>query len=302
MNILLATDGSDCARQALEYLRDFPFPADSRINLLTVLDKEAFKGRKRTDFSDEEKDHLKKTKKQIRKEGDRFMDDQAQVLMDKGWKVNTLVRTGHPAEEIVLAAGELPTDLVIVGSHGWTAVKRFLLGSVSDRVLQYAPCSVLIVKQPTAVTSIYSDQVLRILLAYDDSAPAQRAVEFLSSLPLGDATRVRALSVLPVIKMFRQDINQRLSWLWQEQKLLAEKALTRIAHEVRWGHPHVETELLETDDVSRAILDTAARDSSDLIVTGHKGKSAIDRFLLGSVTTHIAHHATCSVLAVRTKR
>jgi nucleotide-binding universal stress UspA family protein len=303
MNILLATDGSDCARQALEYLVDFPFPADSRISLLTVLDKEAFRGRKKPEqLSNEEKDRLEETRRQIRKEGEDFLEQQAQALRGKGRAVSTLVRSGHPAEEIVLAAGELSADLIIVGSHGRTAAKRFLLGSVSDQVLRYAPCSVLIVKQPTVETSIYSDRFLRILLAYDDSVPAKRAVEFMSGLPLGDETQIRVLSVLPVIKLFRQDIKQRLTWVWQEKKLAAEKALTRITHEVRWGHPEVETELLESEDVSQAILDAAARDKSDLIVLGHKGKGAIDRFLLGSVTSHIAHHAQCSVLAVRTER
>jgi nucleotide-binding universal stress UspA family protein len=302
MKILLATDGSDCGRQALEYLRDFPFPDDTRATLLTVLDREAFDARTEANLSDADKGRLDAARRVIQNEGEQFLETQAQILRDKGREVDTIIRTGHPAEEIVLAAEELDADLVMVGSHGWSAAKRLLLGSVSDRVLEYAPCSVLIVKQPDPETSIYSDQVLRILLAYDGSTPARQAAEFMASLPLGDPTEIRALSVMPVIKMFRQDINQRLSWVWHEEKLLAEKALARITHEVRWGHPHVETELVEADDVSQAILDTAARDKSDLIVTGYKGKGAIDRFLLGSVTTRIAHRATCSVLSVRAKR
>jgi nucleotide-binding universal stress UspA family protein len=48
-------------------------------------------------------------------------------------------------------------------------------------------------------------------------------------------------------------------------------------------------------------LESAAREASDLIVLGHKGKGSIDRFLLGSVAAQIAHHAQCSVLAVRTR-
>jgi len=302
MNILLATDCSRFSNQALEYLRDFPFPEKSRCHLITVLDKRAFKARKKSDLSDEEKDRLKATKKEILTEAEAFLDEQAQVLRDKGRDVQTRVSTGHPAGEIVKAAKELNADLIIVGSHGWTAAKRFMLGSVSDRVLQYAPCSVLIVKQPDADTSIYSDQVLNILLAYDDSESAKQAVEFMADLPLGEKTRVKALSVLPVIHMFRQDINQRLSWVWREKKRLDQQALERIAHEGRWGRPQVTTELLEAEDVSQTILDTAQQERSDLIVTGHKGKNAIDRFLLGSVTGHIAHHATCSVLAVRPKQ
>jgi nucleotide-binding universal stress UspA family protein len=209
MNILLATDGSRFAAQALEYLRDFPFPQAARCHLVTVLDKRAFKARRKSDLSAEQKDWLKQAKEDICKEGEDFLEEQARVLRAKGREVHTLVRTGHPADEIVQAAADVDADLVIVGSQGWTAAKRFMLGSVSDKVLQYAPCSVLIVKQPEEQVSIFSDEVLKILLAYDDSQPAKRAVEFMAALPLGDKTHIRALSVLPVIHMFRQDINQR---------------------------------------------------------------------------------------------
>jgi nucleotide-binding universal stress UspA family protein len=301
MKILLATDGSPCAEQALRYLLVFPIPRDSRIHLLTVLDKRAFKGRRKRELNDKERRHLKQVKDHVREEGARFVEAQARVLRENGLRVETLVRVGHPAEEIVTAAAELGADLVVVGSHGQSGVRRFLLGSVSDRVLHYAPCSVLIVKQPDAGGSIDSRQALRVLLAYDDSEPARRAVEFMAGLPLGEQYRIKALSVLPLIRMFRQDINQRLTWIWQEKKLVIEKALSRIAHEVRWGHPEVETELLESEDVSQAILESAAREASDLIVLGHKGKGSIDRFLLGSVAAQIAHHARCSVLAVRTR-
>jgi nucleotide-binding universal stress UspA family protein len=299
MKILLATDGSDCARQAIDFLRRFPIPDNSSVILLTVLVKEFFKGRDKSDLSPEQRDLLHQTKQEMRDEGKYLLEEEAKEVRGARLKVETLVRSGHPAEEIVLAAKELSSDLVVVGSHGLTGIKRFLLGSVSNHVLEYAPCSVLIVKECGEEDRVAKKQALRVLLAYDNSDPARYAVEFMAALPLGEYTHVRALSVLPVIKMFRQDIKQRLSWVWQEKKLLSERALARITHEVRWGHPEIETELREGEDVSQEILNAASRDHSDLIVLGHKGKGAIDRFLLGSVTSRVAHHAECSVLAVR---
>ena len=302
MNILLASDGSDCAQQAIDFLHRFPFPEDSSITLLTVLEDEVFKAREQTSLSDEQQSMLQETEKQIQEESAGALEQEARRFRDAGRQVSTAVRNGHPAEQIVLAAGEYASDLIIVGSHGLTGIKRFLLGSVSDHVLQYAPCSVLIVKQQGDETPTAKGRTLRVLLAYDDSAPARKAVEFMAALPLGEQVHVRALKVLPIIKLFRQDIKQRLSWVWQEKKLRSQQALARITHEVRWGHPQIDTDLREGDDVSQEILDAAAVDNSDLIVLGHKGKGAIDRFLLGSVTTRIAHHADCSVLAVRSKR
>lgn len=56
------------------------------------------------------------------------------------------VEQGYPAEVIVDVADEDGYDLIVLGSHGKSAVARFLVGSVSDRVVHHAPCSVLVVK------------------------------------------------------------------------------------------------------------------------------------------------------------
>jgi nucleotide-binding universal stress UspA family protein len=56
------------------------------------------------------------------------------------------VRTGAPAAEIVKAAAEWPADLVVVGSHGRSAISRALLGNVAEAVTRHAPCPVLVVR------------------------------------------------------------------------------------------------------------------------------------------------------------
>jgi nucleotide-binding universal stress UspA family protein len=162
-------------------------------------------------------------------------------------------------------------------------------------VLAYARCSVLIVRSPP--TEPHPEY--RILLTYDDSAPARQAVEFCSGLSLDPQSQVSILTVLPLLKLYRQDVKQRLSWVWKEKKKLAQKSLERLSHEVSWSTPQVSTQLREASDVSQEILKVAEETHADLIVLGHKGKGAIEKFLLGSVTTRIAHHAPCSVLAVR---
>jgi nucleotide-binding universal stress UspA family protein len=60
---------------------------------------------------------------------------------------------GHPSEEIIAAAGEAGVDLVVVGARGLGPVKRLTLGSVSERVLHQAPCSVLVVKGRRGATA-----------------------------------------------------------------------------------------------------------------------------------------------------
>ncbi len=64
--------------------------------------------------------------------------------------------------------------------------------------------------------------------------------------------------------------------------------------------PDVEIhERFEVGDPAATIVDIAAEEGFDLVVIGHKGHSAIERFLLGSVTTKVLHHAPCNVLLVK---
>jgi nucleotide-binding universal stress UspA family protein len=298
MKILLATDGSESARAAVDCLLRFPFPSNSEVTLLSVIERNVFKNEEVSNLNEEQRHELAETEKIVQLAAQELLAEEAARLTAAGWSESRELRIGHPAEEIVHLAEQLGSDCVVLGSHGMSGVKRFLLGSVSDHVLQYAPCSVLIVKKHDS-SCTESSKLLRMLLSYDDSAPARKAVEFCASLPLDEQTEVTALTVLPLVKMYRQDIRQRLSWLWLEKKKQALAALEGVAKEIGRTTSHVETQLREAPDVSDEILHVASELNSDLIVLGHKGKGAIKKFLLGSVTTRIAHHAPCSVLAVR---
>lgn len=308
MKILLATDGSDSAREALDYLADFPFPAGSEAIALAVVDWSTYSvegepGEAQATVFQEARDAIRDgTEQLLAGEGDR--------LKTAGWTVSTEIRHGDPADEIIRAAEDLGVDLIVLGSHGATGVRRFLLGSVSSRVLEYAPCSVLIVKEPVvkktapipaSAAAVAGDHEARwrILLAYDISEPSRKALDLCASLPLGDRAEVTAVSVMPMVTAFRQDIRQQLNTIWQQKKLAVQTALDDAVEVLRRGTPHVHAELREGADVSEEILDAAEKSGASLIMVGCKGQGAIRRFLLGSITNRIARHAHCSVWAVR---
>ena len=75
-----------------------------------------------------------------------IFDRPRELLKQAGVEPLLLLREGDPAEEIVHAAKEGGFDLVVVGHRGLSPVKAFLLGSVSNRVVAHAPCSVLVVR------------------------------------------------------------------------------------------------------------------------------------------------------------
>ena len=70
----------------------------------------------------------------------------AAVAREAGVTVNVYPRQGDPADAILDVAEEQNADLVIVGNKGMTGAKRFLLGSVPNKVSHHAPCSVLIIR------------------------------------------------------------------------------------------------------------------------------------------------------------
>ncbi len=73
--------------------------------------------------------------------------EQPKAILEKtGVKPELLLREGDPADQIVHVAREQGFDLIVVGHRGLSPVKAFLLGSVSDRVVTHAPCSVLVVR------------------------------------------------------------------------------------------------------------------------------------------------------------
>ncbi len=297
MNILLATDGSDCADTALDFMLRFPFPDTSTVILLTVIDKRVFVDAESVELTQAQNDALHVVRNTVREEAQALLDAAAQRIRERGWAVTVQLRSGDVAEEIIVAAEESQVDLVVVGSHGRSPGGRFRLGGVTNRVLMYAPCSVLIVKQTEAVFS--QQEPWRLLLAYDDSEPARKALELCVSLTFGAGDTVEVVTVLTLVTGFRQDIQQHMSPVWQQQKIAARAALDGAAVKLRGSIPEATSQLREGASSAQEIIEAAEAAGSNLIMLGSRGKSPLQRFLLGSTTGNVARHAPCSVLVVR---
>jgi len=301
MKILLATDGSEYAETALDFLLRFPLPDDSSVILLTVIDKRVFVDAESVELTAAQSQTLHAVHNTVREEAQVYLDMAAQRVSAHGLAATVQLRSGDVAEEILVAAEEAQVDLVVVGSHGHTPVRRFMLGSIATRVLTYSPNSVLIVKQPGAGHSLpgREGEPWRVLLAYDDSTPARKALELCASLPLGSRDKVEVVTVLTLITGFRQDVYQHLSPVWQQKKIAAKAALDGAVVRLHGSLPGVTSQLREGASSSHEIIEAAEESGSNLVVLGSEGKSALQRLLQGSLTGNVARHAPCSVLVVR---
>ena len=81
-----------------------------------------------------------------REDVDATLRDAAELVEAAGLTVRTYAREGDPADAILDVAEERDADLIVVGNKGMTGAKRFLLGSVPNKVSHHAPCSVLIIR------------------------------------------------------------------------------------------------------------------------------------------------------------
>jgi nucleotide-binding universal stress UspA family protein len=81
-----------------------------------------------------------------REDVDATLKEAAEQVQASGVDVQTFAREGDPADAILDVAEERGADLIVVGNKGMTGAKRFLLGSVPNKVSHHAPCSVLIIR------------------------------------------------------------------------------------------------------------------------------------------------------------
>lgn len=152
MRILLAVDGSPSSEAAVEEVCRRPWPPGSEVHVVTVLSPiESIMMQGVTHSPTTFDDLMERQGLEAAKRLDEIADDLARRA--PGLHVTPRLLDGLPKEAIVDEAEQWGADLIVVGSNGFGAIKRFLLGSVSLAVALNAPCSVEIVRPSlTAIT------------------------------------------------------------------------------------------------------------------------------------------------------
>lgn len=218
------------------------------------------------------------------------------------WKVTTEVYAGSPAWEIIKQADESQSDLIVVGSHGRTALGRFFLGSVSQKSLTEARCSVRVGRRPSAGAA----PVKVLLVGVDGSPGSDAAVHELTKREWPSGIQVHVVTVVdPSVPLAFGSLNAEVTkWVGENEE--GEQHWSRKMVEASAGHlrqagleAHAE---VKEGEAKKALLDEAKRLRADCIFVGATGFSnRLERFLLGSVSAAVANRAECSVEVVRSK-
>jgi nucleotide-binding universal stress UspA family protein len=145
MNILLAIDGSAASDAAIDELRHRPWPTPSTVRILSVIQPYVPPATEMVLASAT----MVEVRQRQAEEAQRHAMSAGELIAEPGLTVETAVREGDPRSVIVDEADAWPADLIVLGSHGRTGLKRLLLGSVAQSVVAHAHCSVEIVRRRT---------------------------------------------------------------------------------------------------------------------------------------------------------
>ena len=144
MKVLVTTDGSDFSLKALARLGTLLPTKGTALTVVSVFRSP----RALTYGMDPYNVSYERMADQFRDKAEIDVEAARKVLEAQGFTVATQTVMGEPATSIVDLAEQDRPDLIVVGSHGRTGIQRFLLGSVSEQVVRYAPCSTLVIKLP----------------------------------------------------------------------------------------------------------------------------------------------------------
>ncbi len=138
MKILVGHDGSEQADKALKRAVDAALMSKASVIVLSVVPDLCM-----MEISD---DDCKKMYEIMTEEAKKRLDALKSELSTKGIAMESEVKFGNAADIILNIAKERGADMIVVGSHGRHGAKKFLLGSVSSKVIEHATCDVLVVK------------------------------------------------------------------------------------------------------------------------------------------------------------
>jgi len=317
MRILIGYDGSACADAAVDDLKRSGLPDGSEARAVCVAHiwtepPGGYAGGDYEELYPLHPDYLRRLPAEAMEEAKALAETAAGKISRRfpTWKTEGLAVADSPQGSLVGTADQWPADLIVVGSHGRSALGRLVMGSVSQNVVTHARCSVRVGRASRGVQG--GDSVappdppvapVRLVIGVDGSPDAARAVGAVAARVWPRESKALVVSVLDGYLSTLVASPLAVSGGWSEfprghgpptARMAAERAADRL-REVGLAAEAVVRE----GDPKRVLLDEATNFGADCIVVGAKGHGRLERLLLGSVSAAIAARAHCSVEVVR---
>ncbi|HEY9402085.1 MAG TPA: universal stress protein [Pyrinomonadaceae bacterium] len=313
MRILIAYDGSDQARAALDDMRRAGLPAEGRALIVSVADVLVSPSTSVKEIVGTAPTSRRVTSAIMQAQASRALEEArgfasgARRLFQAhfpAWDVRAEPMTGTPAWELIQKADVWGADLIVLGSQGRSALGRFFLGSVSKKVATEARCPVRVARRAVEKAA---DKPMRIIIGVDGSPGAKAAVRRVGGRPWTKGTEVRLIAVddgvsptrianiLPTAAAMINSSNEEASVKARTMLMWAVEGLRDIGLSV--------SAEIKKGDPLRVLIDEAQKWEADSIFVGSRGfNTSLETFHTGSVSTGLVTGAPCSVEFVRESR
>ena len=263
---MVATDGSEYSESAIKEAINLAKICSSKLFAVSIITTNL-------EFPTVVPQVVEKEEKEAREHLESIKSRAAKVGVDCEIIIH---RSEEPFQDIVNDAARNKVDMIIIGTHGRTGLKRLMMGSVTAKVIGHAPCKVMVIPKDARLT------FEKILIATDGSVYSELASREAISIAKRTGSDLIALSVakkdenLPVAK---ESVNA--------VKELAEREGVKVETLTLKGEPY------------ETIVKTAEQRNAGLIVVGSHGRTGVERLLMGSVTERVIGHSRTALLVVR---
>lgn len=216
------------------------------------------------------------------------------IAKEQNVTLHTHTVAGHPVRAIVGLAADLKADLLVIGARGHSALYERMVGSKADRIVQLAPCPVLVVRMP--VEKSESPVFKKILHANDGSKYGADALTLALGLAQQNNSELHMVCVeeVPYLSEIIDEsremaaiVARRIEGVFQRARARAEECRVTLYTHLLKGHP------------VRNIVKLAADLNVDLVIVGARGHSALYERMIGSQADRIMKLAPCPVLVAK---
>ena len=243
------------------------------------------------------------------------MENQRRRLESDGLSVNLVAQRGPAADVIVAVAGAEPTALVVMSTHGRGGISRWVMGSVTDKVLHTIPNPMLIVRANVLGPAAPESSLRSVVVPLDGSPLSELAIPHAISVAGALSAGITVLRITPSEDQYRTQLNLALPEMGtgtmpdfdmaSPDELTADDAaetadyLDDVRNRMSIDHAHgVATEHQVNDNIAQTIIERASAQPSLVAMTTH-GRSGVGRMVLGSVTDRVIRHSNLPVLVIR---
>jgi nucleotide-binding universal stress UspA family protein len=289
---LCTTDLSDLSNQAVTYANALAKEFGAKLYICHVVDlpTAAMYGEAVLFSAEQQERNVAYAEAYIRKS-----------LQDTSAQWEPVVVVGHTVTEVARLVEDMNIDLAISASHGRSGLKRLILGSVTERLMQTLSCPLMVVRGTENQSKADDDRIKmrRILVGCDFSPESDLAFQYSLSLAQEFESELHLVHVIepPLYKdLLKPAVAEGVGLQQDLRETIGNKLSDMVPEDSRhWCTP--KTSILAGQPHEELIKYVAVHDI-DLIALGVRGQSMAEKIFVGSTTDRVARRATCPVLSV----